>query len=70
MASLPYEDRIRLHAETKCFSIDPFNEIGLPQEERDALLIRDFLKSYRGLSEGVAAKVNARYFGAGDRLGT
>lgn len=61
MASLPYEERINAHFDTKPFSIDPFNELGTPEEERDALLIQDFLHSYEAISNSVSEKINARY---------
>lgn len=61
MAGLPYEEQIRTHHSTKPYSIDPFNELGTPQEERDSLLIKDFLESYGRLSASIAERVNARY---------
>jgi hypothetical protein len=57
MLDFPYEERIRAHRETKPFSIDPFNEVGIPEQERDALLIRDFLRSYEALSTAVGERV-------------
>jgi len=65
MASLPYEQRINAFLDVKPFTIDPFNEIELPEKERDALLIRDFLQSYERLSKAVSEKVNQRYFNMG-----
>ncbi len=65
MASLPYEERINIHRSAKPFSIDPFNEVEIPQKERDALLIRDFLNSYESLSDTVTEKVNNRYYQVG-----
>jgi hypothetical protein len=65
MASLPYEERIRAHWTAKPFSIDPFNEVGIPARERDALLIADFLASYDAISASVAEGVNSRYFRMG-----
>jgi hypothetical protein len=56
---LPYLDRIKTHAETKPYSIDPFNEAGIPTKDRDELLIRDFLASYESLAARVAEKVNS-----------
>ena len=69
MAGLPYEERINLHKTAKPFSIDPFNEVEIPQKERDALLIRDFLSSYEALSNTVAEKVNNRYYEVGQAFG-
>lgn len=65
MASLPYQERINEHHVAKPFSIDPFNEVGIPEKERDSLLIKDFLDSYEAISTGVAQKVNQRYFNIG-----
>ena len=65
MASLPYEERINAHLDTKPFSIDPFNELGTPEKERDALLIKDFLSSYEALSKSVSERMNQRYFRMG-----
>lgn len=65
MASLPYDEQILTHHATKPFSIDPFNELGTPKEERDSLLIRDFLESYEGLSKSVLERVDGRYFSMG-----
>jgi hypothetical protein len=61
MAGLPYEEQIRTHHATKPYSIDPFNELETKKEERDALLVRDFLSSYARLSTSIAERVNARY---------
>jgi len=60
-----YVDKIQGHKMIKPFSIDPFNEVGIPARERDALLIKDFLESYETLSNDVACKVNQRYFHMG-----
>jgi hypothetical protein len=65
MAGLPYDERIYAHYAAKPYSIDPFNEAGVAEKERDALLIRDFLASYEALSTAVAAQVNDRYFTMG-----
>lgn len=62
MASLPYEERINAHMDTKTYSIDPFNEIGVSEKERDTLLIKDFLSSYEKLSDSVSKKVNSKYY--------
>ena len=62
MASLPYAERINVHLDAKPFSIDPFNEVGVPEEERDALLIRDFLHSYEALSNTISERIHSRYF--------
>ena len=69
MASLPYEERINAHMDTKPFSIDPFNEIGIPEKERDALLARDFLESHESLSTAVSKRVNSRYYRMGQDFG-
>jgi hypothetical protein len=61
MAGLPYEEQIRTHHATKPYSIDPFNELETSKEERDALLVRDFLESFGTLSRSVAERVNQRY---------
>ena len=55
--------------DTKPFSIDPFNEVGTPEKERNALLIKDFLNSYEALSQSIAEKVNNRYFCMGREFG-
>lgn len=57
LADFPYEERIRVHRETKPFSIDPFNEINLSTRDRDSLLTRDFLRSYEALSTTVSENV-------------
>ena len=62
MADLGYADKVILHYQAKPHSVDPFNELGTPQDVRDGLLARDFLASFQALSEGVAARVNRRYF--------
>ncbi len=62
MADLSYQERIVSHYQTKPYSIDPFNELGTPAETRDALKVKDFLASYRDLSQTVAERVNQRYF--------
>lgn len=65
MAGLPYEERLLAHLTTKPYSIDPFNELGIPEKERDRLLIKDFLASYEVLSTGVSQRVHQRYFQMG-----
>jgi len=65
MVGLPYELQIYTHIRAKPYSIDPFNEVGIPEQERDSLLIRDFLSSYEALSNSVAEQVNQRYFRIG-----
>jgi hypothetical protein len=62
MADLSYQEKIVSHYQTKPYSIDPFNELGTPARARDALLVKDFLASYEGLSQSVVERVNARYF--------
>lgn len=70
MARLPYEEKINAHMDTKPFSIDPFNEVGIPEKERDALLVKDFLYSYEAISKSIAEKVNNRYFSMGKEFGS
>lgn len=65
MDDLPYDERIAEHLRAKPYSIDPFNEARIPEQDRDGLLIRDFLASYEGLSEAVTEHVNQRYFSMG-----
>jgi hypothetical protein len=65
MASLPYEEQIYAHHATKPYSIDPFNELGISEKERDALLIKDFLESYEALSKSFSEEVDHRYFTLG-----
>ena len=36
------------------FSVDPFDEAGITEKERNSMLIRDFLDSYWDLSSTVA----------------
>lgn len=62
MAGLPYSEQISRHHVAKPFSIDPFNESGLSDSDRERLLIRDFIASYEALSTRVAERVNQRYF--------
>lgn len=62
MAELGIADRIILHHEAKPYSIDPFNELDTPAATRDGLLARDFLTSFQRVAEGVAEKVNNRYY--------
>ena len=69
MASLPYEEQVYTHYATKPYSIDPFNEVGIPAAERDSLLVKDFLLSYEALQTGVAQGVNQRYFNMGANFG-
>jgi hypothetical protein len=69
MAGLPYEERIKVHHGTKPFSIDPFNEVGMPEKERDALLIRDFLAAYEALSSNIADRISGRYYRMGHEFG-
>jgi hypothetical protein len=69
MAGLPYEERINAHRDTKPYSIDPFNELAIPERERDALLIKDFLDSYEALSASVAERINKRYHRMGRDFG-
>lgn len=61
MADMPWEEQIKTHLETKPYSIDPFNEVGIPEKARDSLLVSDFLNSYGALSEAVSGVINARY---------
>lgn len=69
MASLPYVERIKAHMDTKPFSIDPFNEVGIPEKERDALLVRDFLESHEALSTDISKRINTRYYCMGQDFG-
>lgn len=69
LAELPYEERIGTHRQLKPFSVDPFNESGIPEKERDALLITDFLESYEALSGAVTERIQARYFAMGREFG-
>ena len=65
MMDLPWDERINAHMDAKPFSIDPFNEAGVPEKERDALLIKDFLQSHEAISHSVSERVNDRYFRIG-----
>ena len=69
MAGLPYEERISIHHNTKPYSIDPFNEVGIQTKERDSLLIKDFLESYERLSQSISERVNQRYHRMGHDFG-
>ncbi len=69
MASLPYEEQINVHLDTKPYSIDPFNVVGIPEKERDALLVQDFLASYEGLSNSITERVKERYYRMGRDFG-
>jgi hypothetical protein len=69
MAGLPYEERINSHLDHKPFSIDPFNEVGLSEKKRDALLVNDFLESYERLSGSISERVNSRYHDMGRQFG-
>ncbi|MFX1582130.1 MAG: hypothetical protein ACFFCJ_07890 [Promethearchaeota archaeon] len=62
MMDLPWVERINAHMDLKPFSIDPFNEIGLQQKERDALLISDFLRSFGQISDAISENINSRYY--------
>jgi hypothetical protein len=66
---LSYEERINVHRQLKPFSVDPFNEAEIPEDERDALLISDFLDSYEALSRDVTSVVDERYYDIGTRFG-
>lgn len=65
LQALPEAERIAMHRQLKPFSIDPFDEAQIPREQRDSLLIRDFLASYEGLTASVRKTVEQRYFRAG-----
>jgi hypothetical protein len=65
MADLSYQEQILAHYQTKPYSIDPFNELAIPAETRDALLVKDFLASYEVLSHSVSERVNQRHFRIG-----
>jgi hypothetical protein len=65
MATLPYQEQIVLHHQTKPYSIDPFNELGTPVKVRDELLVTDFLDSYEKLSTSITDRVNSRYYQMG-----
>ncbi len=65
MAGLPYEEMIAAHLTAKPFSLDPFNEVGIPAKERDALLVRDFIASYEALSHSVSEDIGQRYYNMG-----
>jgi hypothetical protein len=69
LAELPYLERINAHRVAKPFSIDPFNESGLSEKDREELLIRDFIASYEALSTRVTERVNQRYFDMGRSFG-
>lgn len=60
MEDMPWDQQINSHLDAKPYSIDPFNEVGIPQKERDALLIKDFLKSYKELSGSIVKKINEK----------
>lgn len=62
MSELPWVEQINAHMDAKPFSIDPFNEIGVIEKERDSLLIRDFLSSFEVLSDSISTDINKRYF--------
>lgn len=62
MMNLPDHERVIKHYEAKPYSIDPFNEVGLTEEERGSLQIKDLLDSYERISNSVVNKVNRRYF--------
>lgn len=66
MLDLPWAERINAHMDDKPFSIDPFNEVGLPEKERDSLLIKDFLSGYEALSDSISERVNNRYYQLGN----
>jgi hypothetical protein len=59
--NMSFEDKYQLVTRAKPYSIDPFNEVGLTDVERDSLKIKDLLGSYEKISDGVA-KINRRYF--------
>ncbi|MCP4118500.1 MAG: hypothetical protein GY737_24500 [Desulfobacteraceae bacterium] len=53
----------------KPYSIDPFNEVGIPEKKRDELLAKDFLNSFESLSDAVSEFVNERYYAMGEAFG-
>jgi hypothetical protein len=69
MVDLPYLDKISQHYVAKPLSIDPFNESGLSEKERDNILISDVIASYEALSSRVTKQVNERYFEMGRSFG-
>jgi hypothetical protein len=62
MANLDYQDRVVLHYQAKPYSVDPFNELGIPVEVRDKMLATEFMQSFQALAETVGSKVNQRYY--------
>jgi hypothetical protein len=65
MQDLPPAERLHQQKTAKPFSIDPFNESGFSEKDREALRVSDFLESYEALSTGISASVNQRYFEMG-----
>jgi hypothetical protein len=65
MMDMPYEQRINTHMDAKPYSIDPFNELEMPERERDSLLVRDFLDSFHAISNNASELINLRYFEIG-----
>lgn len=65
MMDMPYEQRINVHMDAKPYSIDPFNELEIPERERDSLLVRDFLDSFHAISHKASDLINLRYFEIG-----
>jgi hypothetical protein len=60
ISKLRYEDRINQHKINKPHSIDPFNELGIPEKGRDELLIKDFLSSYKRISRVIAKEIESK----------
>lgn len=60
--NMSYEKKLLEHYTAKPYSIDPFNEVGLTETERDSLKIKDLLESYEKISDGITTKINRRYF--------
>jgi hypothetical protein len=61
MSDLNYQEKVVLHYQTKPYSIDPFNELGIHADVRDGLLVKDFLESFEKLSHSISARINSRY---------
>lgn len=54
---MSYEDRINQHKINKPHSIDPFNELEIPEKKRDDLLIKDFLVSYKKITKLISDNI-------------
>lgn len=60
LSQMNYEEKINQHKINKPHSIDPFNELEIPEKKRDELLIKDFLDSYKRITKLISEKIESK----------